>query len=346
MASDKDGKRAISPETSAEYLPEFQDIFSRIQEAKRKAHFQINSTVMDLYWAIGRHIDRQLENSNWGQGVVTELSRYIRQQDVELKGYAPRNLWRMRQFYQTWRDQPKLSTLWTQLSWSHNRRIMTLKTLQEREFYLTLCAEKGYSFRELERLIQSGTFERTMLGEGNLSETVRQLPQDTDGVFKDSYVFEFLNLPVPHREKDLQQALVASLKDFILELGAGFSFIGQEYRLQVGMDDFFIDLLFYHRHLQCLVAVELKTVKFDPSHLGKLEFYLETLDRNVRLEHENPSIGVLLCREKNDEVVRYSLARSVSPAVIADYETKLIPKDLLRRKLNEFYLLLERQNEE
>ena len=223
---------------------------------------------------------------------------------------------------------------------------MTLKTPQEREFYLTVCAEKGYSFRELERLIQSGTFERTMLGEGNLSEAVRQLPQNTDGVFKDSYVFEFLNLPVPHREKDLQQALVASLKDFILELGAGFSFIGQEYRLQVGTDDFFIDLLFYHRHLQCLVAIELKTVKFDPSHLGKLEFYLETLDRNVRLEHENPSIGVLLCREKNDEVVRYSLARSVSPAVIADYETKLLPKDLLRRKLNEFYLLLEKQNEE
>ena len=346
MTSDKKSKGVIRRNTSAAYLSEFQDILSRIQTARRKAHSQVNSTVIELYWTIGQYIDRQVENSNWGQGVVTELSWYIRDQDPELKGYTPRNLWRMRQFYQTWRDQPKLSTLWTQLSWSHNRRIMTLKTPQERQFYLTLCVEKGYSFRELERLIQSGTFERTMLGEGNLSEAVRQLPQDTDGVFKDSYVFEFLNLPVPHREKDLQQALVASLKDFILELGVGFSFIGQEYRLQVGTDDFFVDLLFYHRHLQCLVAFELKTVKFDPSHLGKLEFYLETLDRNVRLEYENPSIGVLLCREKNDEVVRYALARSVSPAVIADYETKLIPKNLLRRKLNEFYLLLGESNEE
>lgn len=338
MRSDKNNKLVINKN----HLTQFQDILSRIQQAKRKAYSQINVAVIELYWTIGQYIDQQIEKSDWGQGVVKSLSEYLIGKDAELKGFSARNLWRMRQFYQVWRDCPKLSTLWTQLSWSHNRRIMTLKTIEEREFYLKLCAEKQYSFRELERLIQSGTFERTALANANLSKAIQQLPQNAEGVFKDSYVFEFLDLPVPHREKDLQQALVSSLKDFILELGRGFSFIGQEYRLQVGADDFFIDLLFYHRYLQCLVAFELKTVKFDPSHLGKLEFYLETLDRDVRLEYENPSIGVLLCREKNNEVVRYSLARSVSPAVIADYETKLIPKDLLRRKLNEFYLLLEK----
>lgn len=170
---------------------------------------------------------------------------------------------------------------------------------------------------------------------------MKTLPQAVTGVFKDSYVFEFLDLPTPHQEKDLQQSLISSLKDFILELGVGFSFVGQEYRLQVGNDDFLIDLLFFHRQLQCLVAFELKTTKFKPEHIGQLEFYLEALDRDVKLPHENPSIGVLLCREKNDEVVEYALSRSLSPTVISEYETKLIPKEVLRNKLNEFYALLE-----
>ena len=158
-------------------------------------------------------------------------------------------------------------------------------------------------------------------------------------------MFEFLDLPIPHQEQDLQQALIASLKGFILELGVGFTFVGQEYRLQVGADDFFIDLLFFHRKLQCLVAFELKSQKFKPADLGQLEFYLEALDQDVKLAHENPSIGILLCREKNDEVVKYALNRSLSPTIIADYETKLIPKELLRNKLNEIYALLESRDE-
>mgnify|MGYP000684014689 FL=1 len=170
---------------------------------------------------------------------------------------------------------------------------------------------------------------------------MRQLPQDTNSVFKDVYSLEFLGLGASHREKDLQQALVANLKDFIVEIGRDFCFIGQEYKVQVGSKDFSIDLLFYHRSLQCLVAFELKIDEFSPSYLGQLEFYLEALDRDIKKGHENPSIGVLLCRQKNDEVVEYALSRSLSPAVIAKYETALIPKELLRNKLNEFYRLLE-----
>jgi len=150
-----------------------------------------------------------------------------------------------------------------------------------------------------------------------------------------------LGLPKKHKEKDLQSAIVNSLKEFILELGVGFEFIGQEYRISVGDEDFYIDLLFSHRYLQCLVAFELKIVKFQPSHLGQLEFYLEALDRDVKAPHENPSIGVLLCKEKNDEVVEYALSRSLSPTVIADYETELIPKKLLKRKVEELYRLYE-----
>lgn len=252
----------------------------------------------------------------------------------------------MKQFYETYQDDEKLASLGRVLSWTHNRRIMSLKTPEEREFYLLLCNRKNYSVRELDRLIQTGTFERTMLANEKLSQTVTELPQSTENIFKDSYVFEFLNLPTLYREKELQQALMASLKDFILELGIGFTFIGHEYRLQVGTDDFFVDLLFFHRHLQCLVAFELKNDKFRPEHLGQLEFYLEALDRDVKLDFENPSIGILLCREKNDEVVKYALSRSVSPAVIADYETRLIPKQLLRDKLNEIYAVLESGEEE
>ena len=320
---------------------QFQEVLDRIQQAKQKAYQQVNFALIELYWNIGNYISKQVKNESWGKGVVIDLAVFIKMKEPNIKGFGDKNLWRMKQFYETYGDDEKLATLWRVLSWSHNRRIMSLKTAEEREFYLQLCTKKRYSFRDLERLINSGTFERTMLADQKLSETIKQLPQPVEGVFKDSYVFEFLDLPIPHLEKDLQQALVASLKDFILELGTGFSFVGQEYRLQVGNDDFSIDLLFFHRQLQCLVAFELKTRKFKPKHLGQLEFYLEALDRDIKLPHENPSIGILLCREKNDEIVEYALSRSISPTVISEYETKLIPKEVLRKKLNEFYTLLE-----
>ncbi len=320
---------------------QFHEILGQIQQAREKAYSQVNSTLMELYWNVGKYISEQVTVNDWGKGVVKELAFFIKTQDPDVKGFGDKNLWRMKQFYETYQKNEKLATLWRQISWSHNRRIMTLKTEEERKFYLKLCAKQKYSVRELERLINTATFERTMLSDEKQSEVVRQLPQSAKGAFKDSYVFEFLNIPTLHKEKDLQKALLASLKDFILELGAGFTFIGQKYRLQVGTDDFFVDLLFYHRHLQCLVAFELKTNKFKPAQLGQLEFYLEALDRDVKLPHENPSIGVLLCREKNDEVVEYASSRSASPTVISEYETKLIPKEILRKKLNEFYDLLE-----
>jgi len=209
---------------------------------------------VEYYWNVGKHISHEIHNGGWGKGVVAELAVYISLKEPNLKGFGDKNLWRMKQFYETYQDDNKLATLWRVLSWSHNRRIMSIKSLEEREFYLQLCVKYNYSVRELERLIRSATFERTVLADHKMSEVVKQLPQAADGVFKDSYVFEFLDLPVPHREKELQHALIASLKDFILELGGYFTFIGQEYRLQVGTDDFFIDLLFFHRRLQCLIT--------------------------------------------------------------------------------------------
>lgn len=332
--------------TSGKLKPQFTEVLTQIQKARQNAYSLVNRTLVELYWNIGQYISSQVRNGSWGKGIVEELAIFLKHQDPNIKGFSARNIWTMKQFYETYQGNKKLPSLVAELSWTHNRRIMSLKTSEEREFYLLLCVQKKYSIRELERLINSGTFERTMLADQKLSNTLKQLPQKATGVFRDSYIFEFLDLPMPHGENELQQALIASLKDFILELGVGFTFVGQEYRLQVGTEDFFVDLLFYHRQLQCLVAFELKTKKFKPAHLGQLEFYLEALDRDVKLPHENPSIGVLLCREKNDEVVKYALSRSVSPTVISDYETKLIPKEVLRLKLNELYSLLEEKQME
>jgi predicted nuclease of restriction endonuclease-like (RecB) superfamily len=250
----------------------------------------------------------------------------------------------MRQFYETYPDFPIVSALLTQLSWTHHHILMSrCKTEEERLFYLQLAATERYSTRELDRQINSGIFERTRLADAKLPP-VAQTPSLT-GVFRDSYILDFLNLPPSHSEGDLKTALVRCLKDFILELGRDFSFLGQEYRLQVGNSDFFIDLLFYHRELQSLVAFELKIDKFKPEYLGQLEFYLEALDRDIKKPHENPSIGVLLCRDKDDEVVEYALSRALSPTIVAEYEIKLIPKETLRQKLNEFYALFAARTE-
>ena len=318
----------------------FNEILRTIQASKQKALQQVNTTLIELYWEVGKYISAKTISENWGKSVVKELSEYIKEKEPTIKGFSDKNLWRMKQFYEIYKDNEKLSTLSRELSWSNNLAIFSRsKTMDEMEFYTLLAVNERYSFRELERQINSGMFERTMLANEKLSPVVRELPQNTENVFRDSYALEFLNLPTPHSEKDLQHALIGSLKQFILELGVGFAFIGEEYRLQVGNEDFYIDLLFYHRHLRCLVAFELKIGKFKPSHLGQLEFYLEALDRDIKSKDENPSIGILLCREKDDEVVKYALSRSLSPTVISDYETKLIPKKVLQQKLNELYEL-------
>ncbi|MBP7398938.1 MAG: DUF1016 domain-containing protein [Chitinophagales bacterium] len=186
--------------------------------------------------------------------------------------------------------------------------------------------------RDLRRQLNTGSFERFMMGNQFVSTVLTQLPQ---GIFKDPYIFEFLDLPEGHSEKDLEKALIKNLQKFILEVGKGFTYMGNQYRIQVGNKDYYTDLLFYHRDLQCLVLFELKIQEFEPEFLGKLNFYLEALDRDVKRSFEKNSIGILLCKGKDNEVVEYSMARNTSPALIADYETKLIPKNILAKKLNQ-----------
>lgn len=317
---------------------QFAEIAGMIRASRQEALKIVNTTLIDLYWNIGRYIHTRIERSEWGKSIVEELARYLQQKDLGLKGFSDKNLWRMRQFYEAYKDNEKLSPLVREISWTNNLAIFSrCKTSEEKEFYLMLAKQEKYGKRELERQISAGLFERTMLGKTILSPLVRELHPDAVTTFRDSYIFDFLNLKDTYNEGDLQKGLVVQMKDFILELGKDFLFFGEEYKLQVGSSDFFIDLLFYHRGLQCLVAFELKADKFKPEHLGQLNFYLEALDRDVKKPHENPSIGILLCKDKDIEVVEYSLSRSLSPTMVAEYRTKLPDKKLLQNKLHDIF---------
>lgn len=320
--------------------PAFREIVGLIEKARERAYHAVNTTLIDLYWQVGEYISRKLETAAWGEGVVEQLAAYIVQRHPDIKGFARPNLFRMRQFYDTYRHDKKVSPLVRQLPWTHNILIlMRCKRAEEREFYLQLAIRERWGKRDLERQLKGALFERTILAPPKVSPLVRQLVPAVENVFKDTYLLDFLDLPEVHSEADLQSALVARLKQFILELGREFCFVGEQYVIQVGGKDFRIDLVFFHRELQCLVAIELKIDEFQPEYLGKLEFELEALDRDVRKDHEGPSIGVLLCASKDVEVVEYALSRAASQALIAEYQTRLPPKQLLQRKLHEFYRL-------
>ncbi len=329
------------------YNGDFAAIHQMIVEAKSKVWQHVNSTLINLYWAIGEYVSNKMTQEGWGKNIVEELSDYILSQLPSIKGFSARNVWRMKQFYETYSAHEKLSTLLTEISWSNHLHILSkTKTLEEKEFYLHLVLKNHYSARDLARIIDSSTYERTLLANAKLSTVLAEFPVETKDVFKDSYVFEFLGLPDNHKENDLRHALIIHLRKFLLELGPDFSLIGEEYPLQVGMKDFRVDLLLFHRGLNAMIAIELKSTEFHPSHLGQLQFYLEVLDKDIKKSHENPTIGILICKTKDEEVVKYALNRHASPTLIAEYETKLINKITLQNKLHEFALYWDSTNNE
>jgi predicted nuclease of restriction endonuclease-like (RecB) superfamily len=322
------------------HAADFQTVFEMIESARGRTFQAVNTELIDLYWHVGAFISGKIAAAGWGRNTVGQLSAYIRARRPGISGFSASNLWRMRQFQETYTAQPKLAALLRELSWTQNLIIMArAKRCEEREFYLRLCAREKWPTRELERQVAGALFERTVLSPPKLAPPVRELHPAAESLFKDTYLLDFLDLPNSHSKADLQRGLVENLKKFLIELGRDFAFVGEQYLLQVGGRDFRLDLLFFHRQLQCLVAFDLKIDEFQPEYLGKMEFYLEALDRDIRKSHERPSIGVLLCATKDLEVVEYSLARSLSPALIAEYQTALPDKALLQRKLHEFYQL-------
>ena len=327
-----------------ELQKQFTEITSLIASAKSRAYQAVNKELVTLYWHVGEYVSKQVISKAWGKSVVQELADYIQKYEPNIKGFSAQNIWRMKQFYETYAENTKLSTLSRELSWSHNMEILSAaNSMEEREFYMKLTLKEKLSFRELQRQINSSYYERVMLADAKLSPLSRELPQDLSNTFKDTYVFELLHLPEEHQEKDLQKAIARNITKFLLEFGRDFAFMGEEYPLQVGNQDFAIDLMFYNRSLNCMIAIELKNERFKPEHLGQLNFYLEALDKDIKKEHENPSIGILLCKGKDDTVVEYALNRSLSPTLVADYKTKLPNKALLQQKWEEVLANLENE---
>lgn len=318
----------------------FDDILQMIYSAKQRAEYQVNTTIIDLYWQIGSYVSERASTDGWGKSTVKELSAYILSKEPGIRGYSAQNIWRMKQFFETYKDKPELSTLLRENSWSNNMHIVSkTKSYEEKEFYLKLAAKEKYKARELERQIDSGYYERVLLSNGKAPSALQV--KDMNGVLRDMYMLEFLNLPEPYKEYDLQKAILKNMKKFLLEFGRDFLFIDEEYHVQVGNNDYYVDLLFYHRELQCLVAMDLKIDDFKPEYLGKMDFYLEALDRDVKKSHENPSVGIILCKNADTDVVEYSLSRRLSQAMIAEYKTKLIDKKILQQKLDELYDMAE-----
>ena len=318
---------------------DFTEITQLIAAARQRAVQAVNTALIDLYWQVGLTISRKIAAAEWGDGVVAQLAEHLARTQPGLRGFTRPNLFRMRQFYEAYQGDEIVSALLRQLPWTHNIIILNQgKRPEEREFYLRLAIREKWSSRELERQFKTALFERTVLSPAKVSPLVTQIHPDALSIFKDSYMVEFLDLPQGHAEADLHRGLLQRLRDFLIELGRDFCFVGSEYPLQVGGRDFALDLLFFHRGLNCLVAIELKVGRFEPEFLGKLGFYLEALDRDVKKSHEHPAIGVLLCASKDAEVVEYAMSRSLSPALIAEYQTQLPDKALLQAKLHEFYL--------
>ena len=319
------------------YNEQFEKIVNIIESAKERAYRKVNEELILMYRDVGEYISKQSEKTEYGDAFVQKLADSLAENYPDLKGFNRRGLYRMKQFYELYKDNEKVSTLLTQLSWSNHLKIMSAcKSMEERIFYMNMCIKEKYSARELARQIDSGYYERYMLSQKPLTPAIDESKQATGNIFLDNYVLDFLNLPAEVSEHDLQKSIIQNLKDFILEIGKDFTFIGEEYRVQVGNHDYYIDLLFYHRGLSCLVAFELKIGEFKPEYVGKINLYLEALDREVKKENENPSVGVILCASKDDEVVEFALSRSLSPTMVSEYNLKLIDKKLLQRKLKEY----------
>ena len=311
----------------------FNQIVKIITLARDNAFRKVNEELIHMYQSVGKFLAEHAKEAAYGDGYMEALSKHIQDHFPGIKGFTRRGLYRMKQFYELYAGNEKVSAMLTQLSWSNHLLIMSgCKSDEEREFYISLAIKERYTTRQLERQMESGYYERYMLSKDKL---LPEKVQTEINPFLDSYVIEFLDLPTGFLEKDLRKGLMAGMKQFMLEMGKDFTFVDEEYAITVGGEDFKIDLMFYHRTLRCLVAMELKTGKFKPEYVSKMDFYLEGLDRQVKRPDENPSVVLILCASKNDEVVEYSMSRTLSPMMVSQYRLQLPDKEVLRKKLQE-----------
>ena len=315
----------------ADYTHLLAEVKERIRSAQVAALRAVNTELVGLYWDLGRMIVDRQEQSGWGKSVVERLSQDLRREFPGVAGFSVQNLWYMRQFHLEYREHEKLQRLVGEIAWSHNLVIMSkCKDPLEREFYLRMTRKFGWSKNVLIHQIENQSYEKSLLGQTNFEQTLTPaLRAQAKLALKDDYTFDFLELGAAHSERELERALIARVEEFLHAMGGLFAFMGSQYRLEVDGREFFVDLLLFHRRLRCLVAIELKVGDFQPEFVGKMQFYLTALDRQVRQEDENSSIGIILCKEKSRTIVEYALHDAKKPIGVATYEiTRTLPKEL------------------
>ena len=303
----------------------------RVRAVQYQALKAVNKELVGLYWDIGRMIVGRQVDEGWGQAIVERVADDLQKEFPGIKGFSVQNLWYMRQFYQEYCENEKLQPLVGEIGWSHNLIILQrCKDPLEREFYLRMARKFGWSKNVLIHQIENQSYEKTLLGQTNFDRTLTpELRAQAKLAVKDEYLFDFLELGAEHSERELEKALILRVEDFLRAMGGLFAFVGSQFRLEVEEKEYFIDLLLFHRRLKCLVAVELKIGEFQPEFVGKMQFYLAALDRQVREKEENPSIGIILCKEKNRTIVEYALQDVRKPIGVAMYQiVKRLPKAL------------------
>ena len=303
----------------------------RVRSAQYAALKAVNTELVGLYWDIGRMIVERQDAEGWGKAVVENLAADLRAEFPGVGGFSASNLWRMKGFFEAYQGVEKLAPLVREIGWSHNIVIMErCSDPLEREFYIRMTSRFGWSKNVLVHQIENQSYEKSLLGQTNFDQALTpELRAQAKLAVKDEYTFDFLELGEEHGERELERALIARIEDFLRAMGGMFAFMGSQYRLEVDGKEFFIDLLLFHRRLRCLVAIELKVGEFLPEFVGKMQFYLAALDRQVRQEDENPTIGIILCKEKSRTIVEYALHDARKPIGVATYEiTKTLPKAL------------------
>lgn len=339
------------------YAELLQEIKQRVRRAQYDALKAVNKELINLYWDIGKMIENKKKfwakqsSKSWGKAIVENLARDLQKEFPGVQGFSAQNLWRMRQFYLTYENDEKLSPLVREIGWTHNIIIlMNCKERQERQFYITMTRKFGWTKNVLIHQIENKSYEKTLINQTNFDKTLPAKIRDQAKLaVKDEYTFDFLELGEEHSERELERALIAKIERFLLEMGGLFTFVGSQYRLEINGKEYFIDILLYHRYLRCLVALELKIGEFQPEFIGKINFYLSALDDRIRLEKENPSIGIILCKGKDRTIVEYSLRDTHKPIGVSAYKTVTKLPAALKGQLpdpDKMKKLLEEKNNE
>jgi predicted nuclease of restriction endonuclease-like (RecB) superfamily len=307
------------------------EIKQRIRTAQYEALKAVNKELILLYWDIGSKIVDNQKKHGWGKAIVETLAKDLQLEFPGVTGYSADNLWRMRKFYLNYVNKPKLAPLVQEIAWAHNIVIMEkCKGDLPREFYLRMAQKYGWTKNVLIHQIENQSYEKTLINQTNFNKTLpEKIKKQAKLAVKDEYTFDFLDLSDKHSENELERAMLAKINQFLIEMGGVFSFMGNQFRLEIDGEEYFIDLLLYHRRLKCLVAIELKIGKFLPEYVGKMQFYLTALDVTIKEKSENPSIGIILCKEKKRTIVEYALKESNKPIAVASYRiTSTLPKEL------------------